>query len=86
MALTNLGLALADCGSRRSRPSPSQTRARTIFVAALGPTHSSTLLAGERLADALVAVGQPVRAQAVRAEVDEAAAERFKHEEPVRSG
>jgi DNA-binding SARP family transcriptional activator len=85
MALTNLGLALADSGAS-DQAVATQTRAREIFIAALGPTHSSTLLAGERLADALVAMGQPVRAQAVRAEVDEAAAERLKDEEPVRSG
>jgi len=85
MALTNLGLALADSGAS-DQAVATQTRAREIFVAALGPTHSSTLLAGERLADALVAMGQPVRAQAVRAEVDEVAAERLKDEEPVRSG
>ena len=40
-----------------------QTRAREIFTRTLGDTHSSTLLAGDRLADALAAAGQPVRAR-----------------------
>ena len=85
MALTNLGLALADAGAS-DQAVETQTRARESSSRRSVPTHSSTLLAGERLADALVAMGQPVRAQAVRAEVDEAAAERLKDEEPVRSG
>jgi hypothetical protein len=59
-----------------------QSRSRTIFAAALGRTHSSTLLAGDRLVDALVAAGQPVRAGTVRAEVDAAAAERRSGEVP----
>ena len=81
MALTNLGLALADAGSWEQAVGV-QIRARTIFAAGLGRTHSSTLMAGDRLVDALVAAGQPVRARTVRAEVDEAAAERRNGEDP----
>ena len=46
-----------------------QTRARSIFLSALGPTHSSTVMAGRRLADALADAGQPARARAVLDEV-----------------
>ena len=40
-----------------------------IFLSALAPTHSSTLMAGERLAAALAAAGQAARARAVLDEV-----------------
>ena len=83
MALTNLGLALADAGMA-DRAVGVQTRAREIFTRTLGDTHSSTLLAGDRLADALAAAGRPVRAGEIRAEVDETA-ERPNKPEPVRS-
>jgi hypothetical protein len=53
-----------------------QTRARAVFAAALGPAHASTLLAGERLADALDDAGQRARADVVREEVRAAAAAR----------
>ena len=53
MSLTNLGLALQDAGDPEQAVAV-QTRARSIFLSALGPTHSSTLLAGQRLRNGVV--------------------------------
>ena len=83
MALTNLGLALVDAGTP-DQAVVVQTRAREIFAGTLGGAHSSTLLAGDRLADALLAAGQPARARAVRAEVDSVTAGRRSDAEPSR--
>ena len=66
--LTNLGLAYADA-DQPERAVQSQTRARAIFLAQLGPTHAHTLLAGRRLAVALARTDQPLRARALVEEV-----------------
>ena len=62
MTLTNRGLAYADAG-RTAEAVEAQARARRIFRAALGPEHASTLLAGRRLAVALAASGNRLRAR-----------------------
>ena len=72
MALTNLGLALADSGAP-DQAVAIQTRARDVFTVALGRTHSSTLLAGDRLADALVAAIQSAPSFAGPTDVEEVA-------------
>ena len=68
MALTNLGLAYQDAG-QPERAAQTQARARTIFLAKLGPRHAHTLLAGRRLAVALAATDHPLRARALIEEV-----------------
>ena len=80
MTLSNLGLALADAGlgpgCRRADPRPDHLRGG---AGAYPLQHvDGRRPAGRRL----VAAGQPVRAGTVRAEVDEAAAERRNGEDP----
>jgi tetratricopeptide (TPR) repeat protein len=76
MTLTNLGLAYADAG-RLGDAIEAQARARRIFRSALGPEHASTLLAGRRLAVALAANGNRVRARRLMNAVLEVAEHRL---------
>ncbi|WP_170308839.1 BTAD domain-containing putative transcriptional regulator [Pseudonocardia hierapolitana] len=76
MTLTNLGLAYADAG-RTGEAIEAQARARRIFHAALGPAHASTLLADRRLAVALAASGNQVRARTLMNAVLEVAEQRL---------
>jgi DNA-binding SARP family transcriptional activator/tetratricopeptide (TPR) repeat protein len=77
MTLTNLGLAYADAG-RIGEAVEAQARARRIFRSAFGPEHASTVLAGRRLAVALAAGGNPVRARKLMNTVLEVAQRRLK--------
>jgi hypothetical protein len=80
MALTNLGLALADAGSTQEAVDV-QSRAHRIFRGLLGPSHVSTLLAARRLAVALIAVGQHERARGLLAEILDSAVSRAADDE-----
>ena len=85
MALTNLGLACLDAG-QPDRAVLAQTRARTIFLNRLGPTHAHTLLAGRRLAVALAAADHPARARELITEALQAAAARTGDSDAERGG
>jgi len=61
MTLSNLGLALGDAGLA-DQAIDTQTRAHQLFLAKLGPTHASTLMAGRRRAVALAAAGRTAQA------------------------
>ncbi len=76
MTLTNLGLAYADAG-RTGDAVDAQARAQRLFHAALGPEHASTLLAGRRLAVALTATGNRVRARRLMRDVLDATEHRL---------
>lgn len=73
MTLTNLGLAQLATDGGAEDAVQSQTRARTIFLAALGPAHAHTLLATRRLAVALAVTAHPLPARALIDEVLELA-------------